>query len=395
MAMSNEDLKKHFCVLKIEDDIVSVSLKDVNVAFRKLALILHPDKAGSESTSAFQELLDSFDKVLNHFKAKDVRGNESSFENDEDERFFKDNFHKFNFPFANKGSFTVTIEDFLADTWQECMTKYLGDPKVVINAWGTECDRIWKVQHGKENKIEITVHIYNKPKNKKCSKLMLQGSIQSLICSYVFEELPKIYKMVCDNKPKPLEDKIKSKKKTYGKPIVKCDQCKFKSSMVQMKMHIQNADKPRRASKRLSVFTPVAKPFKRSKFDKGINSEGIFDDSILLTSVNMSSFVENSLEENIPEAVKTEAEEQATNHVEMTGLFFCDLCDFDSESDDELKEHKNGGLHMTESHATHNCKECNFSFKDEALLKDHMIFIRKVKLKNYLKQVLEILMILI
>ena len=81
-------------------------------------------------------------------------------DNDEDLKFFEDNYEKFNFPFENKGSFTVLIEDYLADTWQRCIENILGEPKVVINAWGTECDRIWKVTH--EN-CEITLHIYNKP----------------------------------------------------------------------------------------------------------------------------------------------------------------------------------------------------------------------------------------
>ena len=39
----------------------------------------------------------------------------------DDEKFFEDNFEKFNFPFENKGSFTFVIKDYLANTWQECM----------------------------------------------------------------------------------------------------------------------------------------------------------------------------------------------------------------------------------------------------------------------------------
>ena len=103
----------------------------------------------------------------------------------------------------------------------------------MINPWGTECDRSWRVSY---NGIEITMHIYNNPKDKKGIKIMLQGSRQSLLCAYVFEELPKIYKLVCNNKPKKLETK---NKKTPGKPSVKCDQCKFKSSLIQMKMHMK------------------------------------------------------------------------------------------------------------------------------------------------------------
>ena len=96
---------------------------------------------------------------------------------------------------------------------------------------------------------------------------MLQGSVQSMICSYVFNELPKIYKLVCNTKLKSLEDKIKEKNRTPSKVLVKCDQCRFKSSMIQMKMHIKNIHnkKPERASKCLMAFTPKVKQSKRSK----------------------------------------------------------------------------------------------------------------------------------
>ena len=384
MTLSNEEFKKHLLVLDIEDDITSVTTKTVNVAFRKLALILHPDKAGDKSTTAFQELLDSCEKLLDHLKEKHNLSDESIFENDHEEMFFKDNFHRFNFPFANKGSFTVTIEDVLANTWQECLERYLGEPKVVINGWGTECDRLWKVQYGEEKSIEITIHIYNKPKNKKGSKLMLQGSIQSLICSYVFNELPKIYKMVCDDKPKPLIDEKmkKPKKKTPENPMVKCDQCKFKSSMIQMKMHIQNVHtrpKPRRALKRLPAFTPCMKPSKKRKddlslkFDKNINSEGMVDESIFLIADD-TNISEITLEETVPEDRKEE------NNVEISGLYNCDLCDFDTEYESELKEHKYRGLHMTESHETFNCDECNFSFKSETSLNKHTVSVHEKKM---------------
>jgi hypothetical protein len=64
------------------------------------------------------------------------------FENDVEEKFFKDNFERFNFPCENKGSFTIGIEDYRADAWQDCIEDLLGEPKVVRNTRGTECDRL-------------------------------------------------------------------------------------------------------------------------------------------------------------------------------------------------------------------------------------------------------------
>ena len=167
--MSNDEIKIHLAVLKIVKDRAEVNINDVNNAFRKLATVIHPDKAGDESTAAFQELLNSCQLLRKHFKEKcetDVN------ETDDDEKFFEDNFDKFNFPFENKGSFTVLIEDYLADTWQECIENLLGEPKVVKNAWGTECDRVWKTNYAN---MEITMHIYNKPKKQERKQIDAAG----------------------------------------------------------------------------------------------------------------------------------------------------------------------------------------------------------------------------
>ena len=127
-------------VLNITDDISIVNITDVNGAFRRRAKVIHPDKAGDVTTAAFQELVEAYTKLKNYFKEKTGLNDKDIFENDDEERFFRENFEKFNFPCANKGSFTVAIEDNLADTWQECMENALGEPLVKINPFGTECD---------------------------------------------------------------------------------------------------------------------------------------------------------------------------------------------------------------------------------------------------------------
>ena len=256
--MNKQELNKLMSVLEIEEDIENVNVRVVNKAFRKLAKKVHPDKAGDEKTAAFQKIKAAYDILKAYFE--DEQEPCSNEEDDDEERFFMDNFDQFNFPFENKGSFTVAIECWLADTWQKYITELLGEPKVKINAWGTECDRFWKIRY---NEIDITVHIWNKPKNKKGSKLMIQGSRQSVLCSYVFEELPKIYKLVCLNKPERIESSY-STRRIPGKPLVKCDQCKYKSTLLQMKMHMKtvHVTKPKR-NKRSPNFTPVMKPATR------------------------------------------------------------------------------------------------------------------------------------
>ena len=113
---------------------------------------------------------------------------------------------------------------------------------------------------------------------------MIQGSRQSILCSYVFNELPKIYKLVTANKQTILKSNIKLKNKPV-KSTVKCDQCKFKSTLMQMKMHLKTVHgaRPVRASKRFQTFTPSVKESKKPRAINIINCEGTVDnDSVLM-----------------------------------------------------------------------------------------------------------------
>ena len=93
---------------------------------------------------------------------------------DDQNVFVRDNFDKFNFPFQNQGSFTVNLQDSFADLWQNCLDSVYGEPSVMKNSKGTVTDTFWKFMY--EN-IEITLHFYNhnKPKDKKTSKMLVQG----------------------------------------------------------------------------------------------------------------------------------------------------------------------------------------------------------------------------
>ena len=63
-----EELKVHLSKLDIHDEVSNVTICDVNRAFRKLAGVMHPDKAGSESTAAFQEVLKACQEARKYFK---------------------------------------------------------------------------------------------------------------------------------------------------------------------------------------------------------------------------------------------------------------------------------------------------------------------------------------
>ena len=94
--LSDADLKNHLNTLEINTEVNQVNLKEVNSAFQRLALLLHPDKAGEGSTEAFKKLREAYEKLRDHLKTQ-----HSTFDNDVDEcqRFFNDKFEAFNFPF--------------------------------------------------------------------------------------------------------------------------------------------------------------------------------------------------------------------------------------------------------------------------------------------------------
>ena len=69
----------------LSEEALTVNI--VKRAFLKLAIVKHPDKAGG-STAAFQELLDSYERTLDHINVNQKKANL-----DDDEQFVKDLFN--------------------------------------------------------------------------------------------------------------------------------------------------------------------------------------------------------------------------------------------------------------------------------------------------------------
>ena len=131
--LSKEEIANYLAELELNSDIKQLKLKDISVAFQKLAIVLHPDKAGEGSTGAFQSLRTAYEKLRDHFSNSPEHAADSTVERD----FFEDNFEAFNFPFENLGSFTVKIEDTLATVWNDCISQSLGLPLIKSNKQGT------------------------------------------------------------------------------------------------------------------------------------------------------------------------------------------------------------------------------------------------------------------
>ena len=161
------------------DQFAEYQLRDVISKYRKKARQVHPDKfvdATEEQkkikTAEFQALNNAYERILKYIL--ETQKNQPDEETDDEERFMKANFGKFNFPKENNGSFTVVIQHCDADIWQKCLVEKYGEPQVIINNQGTVCDTLWRFSYEDDRRTtDLTLHIYNKPKTKKDSKLLI------------------------------------------------------------------------------------------------------------------------------------------------------------------------------------------------------------------------------
>ena len=87
--MDIEKIQTLLKVLNVVKDPYEITLCDINTAFRKLALKLHPDKAGDEHTAAFQEVRNAHELLHKHFLQKLDSSSEHLVDN-EKETFFRD-----------------------------------------------------------------------------------------------------------------------------------------------------------------------------------------------------------------------------------------------------------------------------------------------------------------
>ena len=123
-------LREDLVTLGLDDSTLNtVSMKEVIHAWRKKSKVVHPDKAGKEkeeqerATAEFQALSNAYQRLLkflvdkqkNETKNNDIEDPEVQ---DDDVKFTRDNFDMFNFPMKNTDSFTVVVENHLADIWQ-------------------------------------------------------------------------------------------------------------------------------------------------------------------------------------------------------------------------------------------------------------------------------------
>ena len=292
---------------------------------------------------------------------------------------------------------------------------------------GTESGRVWKIDTVHEEKrAELTIHFYNKPIKSKKSKFLIQGGTHAFKSLFVFDEMPKIYRMVCKSKSKvPIENtdcfatpinyqkrrrlstSIK-KRNIRHKPAQKpheilCGFCDFTSvSNVKMIRHMKSTH----TQPNLMDITP--KVLAEDLSLCGINdveplvvdeAENWLSENELCEHCDYAAENRNDMEKHCddhhtqPSATLDEITQKPTPVVKPLPLYKCNECSFATITTEELLVHKKD-IHKkskaTESETyLHSCISCAFKTNEFNNLTLHVdsnhrpLHVRKCNLCNY------------
>ena len=140
-------------------------LKSVNSQYKKLALVMHPDKGGNKES--FQLLSQSFLR-LSTFIAN--LNDEVADPNDTEEIDLRKFFQKYNVIIENSGSTTIFLENGLETPWETVLIAKYGNPKI------TPSGKSWKTDFSIDNIVQrkITITKWDQPKSDGFTKMCIQ-----------------------------------------------------------------------------------------------------------------------------------------------------------------------------------------------------------------------------
>ena len=365
------------------ENIENVTIREVIQAYRKKALKVHPDKVDEDNKekakNEFQVLNNSYERLLKYMveKVKENRENaedkEEESEESEEEKFTEENFKNFNFPKENDGSFTVKIQHSQADEWQENLEKRYGEPTVHKTSKGTVKDTFWQFKYSVEDReTVITLHIYNKPKNKNPSKLLIQSGNQSLVCIYVFSELPLIYKNILT-----IDAVTEERKKAAN--LVECGQCKVSATLTGMKMHLKKVHNTNTKSKKTSQsflsqsLENRMVEFKCDKCEYKTNNRTIL---MQHTDVHLFQLELRSQNDEQIGNVSNHMKSVHTNHDSIEGPEIIDIECMDKSEEEEdfdgLSQVKERDCPTPVPESLFICGECTNGFENQSDVEIHM-----------------------
>ena len=220
-----------------------------------------------------------------------------------------------------------------------------------------------------------------------------QGRDQMAKYLFVFDELPSVYKNVC-TKTQTSIGRIESKPEDVRIPF-KCNQCKVTSrTLADLRKYTKTKHKQlpklstqfstelliteveRKSTKRLTIFTPIAKPPKRCKPEQSIlaisNEEP--KETAKITLDEYLSIGDLSMSESVEDLPGLKME---TNSQEMK--YSCVKCGGDCIHKNQLEEHLTNEHGTTKLEKLNNlddtvvvCGECNKGFKSICEVEVHM-----------------------
>ena len=293
-------------------------------------------------------------------------------------------FKDFNFENINKQSISISILTIYASAWEAILENNYGKPIDKSDKGNGKKYTIDSYLRSNQPSGTLYVTIWNKPKQPRST--ILENCNMKMNIDFLNEKIPELFEEVLRIKTiddgndvieivekqstKKLETKSGPRNPT-GKPIVKCEECSFKSSLLQMKMHMRrtHGPKPKKSTKRLSNFTPVVKAAKRAK-STIVNNDGIVDtDGCFLvnetlngkqvTTMNAEGIVVGIMDRLIDESSVVMDDSIVTRKVNATILSEDMSVSGLSDSEELLLENKT-------------CDKCDFTAANEDFLEKHM-----------------------
>ena len=178
-------LQRDLVTMGIVSGLEEISVRSLVLTYRRRALLVHPDKGGSEAD--FKELADSYKSLLRYVRRRKVGEDDMGKVTAEDQDDMKtaEFFNKNNFTQVNTKCVTVKLEDSKGEAWSRALEAKFGPGKILHGQSGIQF---------KEGLLSFT--LYQPKTRKKCVKIHIQSCTVEERLRFVSTKIAKLYEEV-------------------------------------------------------------------------------------------------------------------------------------------------------------------------------------------------------
>ena len=183
MASELDQLQNDLEVMEIKSSLEEVSVRTLLQAYRRRAMLTHPDKGGEEED--FKGLGDSYKRLLRHVRKRTVSDTDVGRMTADDQEVMTtaEFFNRNNFTQVNTICVTVKLEDSRKEAWGKALRTKFG-PGKVVNGSGLQF---------KDGPLSFTFYT---PKPPKCVKIHIQSCGVEERLNFVYTKIASLYEEV-------------------------------------------------------------------------------------------------------------------------------------------------------------------------------------------------------